>query len=401
MAQPTDSSVGALMAVAAADGKRLMIVTPQQYKAGYRVLAGSGAMLLGDANGLVNTESRSYALVRKLDDGNYLVVDPHAEYLGNWAQTPAEVVAEEQQGSTTPIPWSDPKDFALRARATLNELQAVQALGREAADPDQSLPQRHTGVFAYTSTESKFLNEQRRGFGTFEAEHERALSARLWPALGRAMSDGRQYVVQVETKQRDDVMPTRSMDIHVDQIKDPLPRIPTEGYGILVRTTLATVLLLYAGDAQVGEFVHWPHEVGTTPASGDNLSHTRWERSGRGALVRLPDSAAPGETAKSTGEVVPNLFLGIVPSIGSTWIWEPEKPHARQYVRVTDVHWNGEEWWVESERLNGLLKARPPLPDGKRYWNELSRWVEATVLVEPAVATRPEQLAADQGAGWE
>lgn len=100
------------------DPPRQLIVTPQQYEAGYKVLLSS---------------SRRYAAIRRLDDGNYLVVDPASDYLDHWAQTPVEIAIEARQGSTTPIPWTDPKDFAAASASTLQELQAVQALGREAA----------------------------------------------------------------------------------------------------------------------------------------------------------------------------------------------------------------------------------------------------------------------------
>lgn len=62
----------------------------------------------------------------------------------------------------------------------------------------------------------------------------------------------------------------------------------------------------------------------------------------------------------------------LLPNVGDVWEWEPLKPHARATVAVTEVKWNGEEWWIESAG-----------PDGSRYWNDASRWVEATVLVTP------------------
>jgi hypothetical protein len=75
---------------------------------------------------------------------------------------------------------------------------------------------------------------------------------------------------------------------------------------------------------------------------------------------------------------VPDLLSDIVPTVGSTWCWGPLKPHARETVRVTDVRWNGEEVWIESEGQSG-----------RRYWNELSRWIEATVLVDLGASDRP------------
>lgn len=70
-------------------------------------------------------------------------------------------------------------------------------------------------------------------------------------------------------------------------------------------------------------------------------------------------------------DTLPAVLRGIVPEIGTVWEWEPLKDYARQKVRVTAVTWNGDECWVTSELLNGT-DAR---------LNELSRWVEATVLV--------------------
>ncbi|WP_432169081.1 hypothetical protein [Streptomyces sp. 1222.5] len=68
---------------------------------------------------------------------------------------------------------------------------------------------------------------------------------------------------------------------------------------------------------------------------------------------------------------------------GSTWVWEPLKPHVRQDVRVVAVELRGGEWWVQTENTtssNGSVV-------GARSWNEVSRFVEACVLVEPAAGT--------------
>ena len=75
----------------------------------------------------------------------------------------------------------------------------------------------------------------------------------------------------------------------------------------------------------------------------------------------------------SKTDEIPDLLQGIAPRVGSVWEWEPLKAHARERCRVTAVRWNGKETWVECENSSG-----------KKAWNELSRWVEATVLVEPA-----------------
>lgn len=56
------------------------------------------------------------------------------------------------------------------------------------------------------------------------------------------------------------------------------------------------------------------------------------------------------------------------PAVGSTWIWEPNEPLARQAFTVTEVKWNGKEWWVRT-RSNGEY--------GGAFWSDLSRFWEA------------------------
>jgi hypothetical protein len=65
-------------------------------------------------------------------------------------------------------------------------------------------------------------------------------------------------------------------------------------------------------------------------------------------------------------------FNLVLPAVGSVWWWEPEKPHARALVQVDEVEFNGEEWVVWCSDPNDK--------SAEWYWNELSRWVEATVL---------------------
>lgn len=71
-------------------------------------------------------------------------------------------------------------------------------------------------------------------------------------------------------------------------------------------------------------------------------------------------------------QAMPDVLVGIAPSVGDVWEWEP-LTSARQTVRVTAVTWDGYDCKVESELLNG----------GAKYWNDLGRWVEATVLITP------------------
>ncbi len=70
-------------------------------------------------------------------------------------------------------------------------------------------------------------------------------------------------------------------------------------------------------------------------------------------------------------EAVRSLSIRL-PRAGDLWWWEPEEPHARRLLAVTDVRWNGEEWWVYSTDV--------VLDDGAVWPNELDRWHEATVL---------------------
>jgi hypothetical protein len=74
-------------------------------------------------------------------------------------------------------------------------------------------------------------------------------------------------------------------------------------------------------------------------------------------------------------DLMPVELRGIAPRVGSVWEWEPLKDYARCTVRVTRVWWSGDECWVESELLDG----------SNRLPNELSRWIQATVLVMPAL----------------
>lgn len=72
--------------------------------------------------------------------------------------------------------------------------------------------------------------------------------------------------------------------------------------------------------------------------------------------------------------------LGSIRS-GSRWCWEPLKIDARCYIEVVYVEQKtGGDWWVlcQAIRDGGGVLA------GKTVWNELSRFIEAAVLVEPA-----------------
>jgi hypothetical protein len=74
------------------------------------------------------------------------------------------------------------------------------------------------------------------------------------------------------------------------------------------------------------------------------------------------------------------------PAIGSRWVWELRKPHARETITVTAVEWNGEEWWVCTvadgrPRTGPVTRNSYGVTPGKPYWNDLSRFWEAVAPV--------------------
>ena len=66
------------------------------------------------------------------------------------------------------------------------------------------------------------------------------------------------------------------------------------------------------------------------------------------------------------------------PPAGSRWVWEIDKPHARELIEVIEAQWNGEEWWV---RTRTLLPNLTYPPSGDEHWNDLSRFAEAVTPV--------------------
>lgn len=60
-----------------------------------------------------------------------------------------------------------------------------------------------------------------------------------------------------------------------------------------------------------------------------------------------------------------------LPAIGSTWLWEPLKPHAFARLMVTNVRSAAGDVFIEAEDLSTR----------GRFWNELDRWEEAAVQV--------------------
>jgi hypothetical protein len=79
------------------------------------------------------------------------------------------------------------------------------------------------------------------------------------------------------------------------------------------------------------------------------------------------------------------------PAIGSRWIWEPNKSFTREVVTVTDVTWNGEEWWVltigdDRPRRSFITGDISGVILGRSYWNDLSRFWESVRPIPPRSA---------------
>lgn len=71
----------------------------------------------------------------------------------------------------------------------------------------------------------------------------------------------------------------------------------------------------------------------------------------------------------------------LLPKVGTRWVWEIEKPHARELIEVTEVFWNGEEWWVRTRDVLRDVAIMQALPGGGEHPNDLSRFWEAVTPV--------------------
>ncbi len=55
-----------------------------------------------------------------------------------------------------------------------------------------------------------------------------------------------------------------------------------------------------------------------------------------------------------------------IPGVGSRWVWEPDVPHARDDIVVTEALWHSAEWWVTTVgRRSGTC------------WNDVGRFWQA------------------------
>lgn len=78
-----------------------------------------------------------------------------------------------------------------------------------------------------------------------------------------------------------------------------------------------------------------------------------------------------------------------LPKAGTRWIWEIDKPHARELLEVVDVFWNGEQWWVRTKRLGARIRVLgfDREPEGG-YLNELGRFWQAVTPVGGPITQR-------------
>jgi len=90
----------------------------------------------------------------------------------------------------------------------------------------------------------------------------------------------------------------------------------------------------------------------------------------------------PADAHITTDSYSPNA---VRPKVGTRWVWEIDIPSARDLIEVTQVKWNGEEWWVESKTLLPPHQHRFP---SDRCWNELGRFWEACLPVLPEITGR-------------
>jgi hypothetical protein len=72
-----------------------------------------------------------------------------------------------------------------------------------------------------------------------------------------------------------------------------------------------------------------------------------------------------------------------LPRVGTRWVWEIDSPEARCLIEVTNVLWNGEEWWV---RTLALIPDSYPTTKTE-FFNDVGRFWEACLPVGDAADT--------------
>lgn len=102
--------------------------------------------------------------------------------------------------------------------------------------------------------------------------------------------------------------------------------------------------------------------------------------------------------SKRVNSYDPNARL---PGVGGIYVWELDKPSACELIKVIEVIWNGEEWWVRTEWLHSrtLVNSFYPRERDVVQLNDLSRFWEAVTPVRETRTPRPSLTTA--GTAWE
>lgn len=67
--------------------------------------------------------------------------------------------------------------------------------------------------------------------------------------------------------------------------------------------------------------------------------------------------------------------LAVRPRTGTLWVWEPVTAPA--LIKVLEVRWNGEEWWIKTVSLADYTTPPALRRPAAENWNDLSRFWEA------------------------
>jgi hypothetical protein len=78
-----------------------------------------------------------------------------------------------------------------------------------------------------------------------------------------------------------------------------------------------------------------------------------------------------------------------LPGVGGIYVWELDQPHACELIKVTEVFWNGEEWWVRTVRLHDPLANSYFATATSEYLNDVGRFWEAVTPVRETRTPRP------------
>jgi hypothetical protein len=90
--------------------------------------------------------------------------------------------------------------------------------------------------------------------------------------------------------------------------------------------------------------------------------------------------------SKRVNSYDPNARL---PGVGGIYVWELDQPHACELIKVTEVFWNGEEWWVRTVRLHDPLEGSHFADPRSEHLNDVGRFWEAVTPVRETRTSRP------------